>query len=124
MLGMCFGGSGVLWYSIGALIDPLRASFGWSNANVSGWALFVAIGGIVGLCAGCTHQPRRQQTGQQNDCFSCLFHVNPLFYCFKVEALLRSRIRIHGDSDWFISACQSKFDEILQQRPTACRRPT
>jgi MFS family permease len=49
MVGMCFGGSGVLWYSFGVLITPLRQAFGWSNTDVGAWATFVSIGSLVGL---------------------------------------------------------------------------
>lgn len=51
MVGMCFGGSGVLWYSFGVLITPLRHAFGWSNSEIGAWATFVSIGSLVGLPA-------------------------------------------------------------------------
>lgn len=49
VVGMCFGGSGVLWYSFGVLITPLRETYGWSNSDVSGWATFVSVGSVIGL---------------------------------------------------------------------------
>ncbi len=49
VFGMCFGGSGVLWYSFGVLVNPLHDAYGWSSSVVSGWASFVSIGSIIGL---------------------------------------------------------------------------
>jgi predicted MFS family arabinose efflux permease len=43
-IGVCAGVTGLPFYTIGLLIRPLTAGFGWSRAGVSGAALFLQLG--------------------------------------------------------------------------------
>jgi len=47
MIGSCFGVTGVPLSSIGVLIAPLSRTFGWSNTQIAGWALFIAFGNMI-----------------------------------------------------------------------------